>query len=57
MIIILENLDRVKVSADVGVLLLYHQILEIKFNRSLFSSIIRLANYSVTTSLIYKSDV
>ena len=29
-------------------------ILEVKFNKSLSSSIIRLANYSVTTSLIYK---
>ena len=31
--------------------------LEIEFNKSLSSSIIRLANYSVTTSLIYKWKV
>jgi len=31
-------------------------ILEIEFNKSLSLSIIRLANYSVTTSLIYKMD-
>ena len=30
---------------------------EIEFNKSLSSSIIRLANYSVTTSLIYKRKV
>ena len=30
---------------------------EIKFNKSLSSSIIRLANYSVTTSLIYEQKV
>jgi len=29
----------------------------IKFNRSLSSSIIRLVNYNIITSLIYKSDL
>jgi len=31
-----------------------HWTLEVEFNKSLSSSIIRLVNYSVTTSLIYK---
>jgi len=30
---------------------------EIEFNKSLFLSIIKLANYSITTSLIYKQKV
>ena len=34
----------------------YHWTLEIEFNESLSLSIIRLANYNVTTSLIYKTD-
>ena len=44
----------VRVSVDVGVLPLN---IRNKFNRSLFSLIIRLANYNITTSLIYKSDI
>ena len=44
--------SEVRVSTDIGVL-----PLEIEFNRSLSLLIIRLANYSATTSLIYKSDV
>ena len=33
-----------------------HWTPEIKFNKRLSSSIIRLVNYSITTSLIYKTD-
>ena len=46
--------SEVRVSVDVGVLPLN---IRNKFNRSLFSLIIRLANYNITTSLIYKSDI
>jgi len=35
----------------------YHWTSEIKFNRELSLSIIRLINYSVATSLIYKLEI
>jgi len=39
-------------------MLVYHYwILEIEFNRSLSLLIIKLMNYNVTTSLIYKLDI
>ena len=43
--------SKMKVSTD---LVCHYWILRIKFNKSLSLSIIRLANYSVTTSLIYE---
>ena len=46
--------SEVGVSANIGVLLLNTGI---EFNRSLFLLIIKLVNYSITTSLIYKSDI
>ena len=38
-------------------LVCHYWTLEVEFNKSLSSSIIRLANYGVTTSLIYKQKV
>ena len=46
-----------KKKSEIGVstnIVCYYWILEIEFNKSLSLSIIRLANYSITTSLIYK---
>jgi len=55
-VVILEDWieSEVEVSANVDVLLLNTGI---EFNRSLSLLIIRLVNYSVTTSLIYKLDI
>ena len=53
MVVTLDNRKKSKmeVSAD----LVYHYlILEIEFNKNLSLLIIRLVNYSITTSLIYE---
>jgi len=53
MVVISENRKKSEMGVSTD-LVCHHWTLEIEFNKKLSSLIIRLVNYNVTTSLIYK---